>query len=175
MTAAAPGNAHIIRHTICRIVINTTLSKHCGFVTRRWAFGIILCFSVLLTLGTKESSAFNLWTTVLHMALIVFIIIAGFTQVCCIVVQHCIPKRAAHWYSMYCFKHLPVHSHTRNKGFRGCACCQSVRVSVCTTRTVNSYSDDDHGWRWQTNMLCTTWMNLGCNRHFATMLSIGIQ
>lgn len=56
---------------------------------------------MLLTLGTKESSAFNLWTTVLHMALIVFIIIAGFTQVCRIIVQQCIPKRAAYWYNIY--------------------------------------------------------------------------
>ncbi len=49
----------------------------------RWALGICLALTVLLVLGTKESSNFNLWTTILHVALVLFIIIAGFTQVRC--------------------------------------------------------------------------------------------
>lgn len=51
-----------------------------GYTLDWWALGICLALTVLLVLGTKESSNFNLWTTILHVALVLFIIIAGFTQ-----------------------------------------------------------------------------------------------
>eukprot|EP00878_Enallax_costatus_P001204 GHUV01001346.1.p1 GENE.GHUV01001346.1~~GHUV01001346.1.p1 ORF type:complete len:380 (+),score=37.80 GHUV01001346.1:378-1517(+) len=45
-----------------------------------WAFAWILFLTFLLTLGTKESSTFNMVATVLHVLLVVFIIIAGLVK-----------------------------------------------------------------------------------------------
>lgn len=51
-----------------------------GYNLDWWAFAWILFLTALLTLGTKESSRFNLVLTLLHVLLVVFIIIAGFTK-----------------------------------------------------------------------------------------------
>lgn len=45
-----------------------------------WAFGITLALTVLLILGTKETSLFNNVMQVFHVALVLFIIIAGFIK-----------------------------------------------------------------------------------------------
>jgi APA family basic amino acid/polyamine antiporter len=49
-------------------------------VPSRWAFGISLAITILLTFGTKESSRFNIVVTLLHVVLVVFIIIAGLVK-----------------------------------------------------------------------------------------------
>jgi APA family basic amino acid/polyamine antiporter len=46
----------------------------------RWAFGLCLAITCLLTLGTKESSRFNVIVTLAHVLLVVFIIIAGLVR-----------------------------------------------------------------------------------------------
>ena len=45
-----------------------------------WAFGIGVAMMALLLLGTRESAAFNTASTVLHVALVLMIIIAGFCK-----------------------------------------------------------------------------------------------
>jgi hypothetical protein len=49
-------------------------------VACRWAFGLCLAITCLLTLGTKESSRFNVIVTLAHVLLVVFIIIAGLVR-----------------------------------------------------------------------------------------------
>lgn len=51
-----------------------------GYNLDFFAFGLTLAITVLLIFGMKESSLFNLIITILHIILVVFIIIAGFTQ-----------------------------------------------------------------------------------------------
>jgi basic amino acid/polyamine antiporter, APA family len=46
----------------------------------RFALGWCLLFTLLLILGTRESSAFNTVMTILHIVLVAFIIIAGFVK-----------------------------------------------------------------------------------------------
>ncbi|BDA47291.1 Cationic amino acid transporter 1 [Coccomyxa sp. Obi] len=45
-----------------------------------WAFGLVLAATALLCYSTRESSTFNLVVTVLHLAVVLFIIIAGLTK-----------------------------------------------------------------------------------------------
>ncbi|WIA11144.1 hypothetical protein OEZ85_011287 [Tetradesmus obliquus] len=51
-----------------------------GYNLDWWAFGLSLAITILLTLGTKESSRFNIIVTLAHVVLVVFIIIAGLVK-----------------------------------------------------------------------------------------------
>jgi APA family basic amino acid/polyamine antiporter len=56
------------------------ITPFAGYKLDWWAFAWCLFLTFLLTLGTKESSRFNIVMTVLHVLLVVFIIIAGFVK-----------------------------------------------------------------------------------------------
>jgi APA family basic amino acid/polyamine antiporter len=62
------------------IATHVTHRAVCRDCCRRWAFGISLAITALLTFGTKESSRFNIVVTLLHVLLVVFIIIAGLVK-----------------------------------------------------------------------------------------------